>query len=282
VKLRTSKPRSSRPKLPKMGSPLRLIEGSFRDFRLGWKRYVLIAGIVTVPGNLLALNPSLAQNPLFTATTSFAAFIMNVALLWAITRREETGVLPTVAESYYDGQVGLIRYLLTNVALVAMLITFALGFVLYAAGQIMPGASSGVFSPELVLLALVWLVLSIPSFFFLVRFGLSPFAAVADGFRPVAALRVSWRITKRRFWATAGRFALLGLVLLLISIPITLLTALMSLLHAGVLATAFFEIATTLVVLPFTDLYLVRLYRQLEAAALHRQPADLAPGLAAG
>ena len=263
--------RKGAPKASKIMSGWRLGLTSWWDFRSNWKRYIIIVGIVTVPGNLLALNSDLSQNQLFTATTSFAAFVMNVALLWAITRRQQAGVMPTVAESYYDGQIALIRYLLVSVALVCMLITFALGLVLYAAGQIMPGTSASAFSPELLLLAAVWLVLSIPSFYFLVRFGLAPFAAVADGFRPVAALRVSWRVTKRRFWATAGRFAVLGLLIIAISIPITVISILMSVLHAGVLATAFFEITTSMAVLPFMDLYMMRLYRTLEAATLGRR-----------
>jgi hypothetical protein len=105
----------------------------------------------------------------------------------------------------------------------------------------------------------------------------APFAAVADGFRPVAALRVSWRVTRHRFWATAGRLAVLGLMLIVISIPITLVALLLSILHAGVLATAIFEIATTVIALPITDLYLLRLYRSLEAVTLRQttdDPAD--------
>lgn len=275
-----SRGRRAKPKLPKLPSGYRIAVASLRDFGASWKRLAWIVGLVAVPGNLLALNSDLAQSQLYTATSSFFAFIMNVALLWAVARRQQTGRMPTVAEAYYDGQVALVRYLLVTVALVCMLIPFALGLVLYAAGQIVPGADVGAFSPELMLLAVVWLVLTIPSFFFVVRFALGTIAAVADGFRPVAALRVSWRITNGRFWATAGRLASLALLLIVLSIPLTVLSAALGLLHAGAFATAFFEIVTTMVALPITDIYMLRLYRELEGAALNRRPDDLAENAA--
>jgi hypothetical protein len=257
----------SRPKLPKLTPGWRLTTAAWRDFRFGWKRYLIIVGIVAVPGNLLALNAGLAQSQLFTATTSFAAFIMNVALLWAIGRRDATGRLPTVAESYYDGQVGLVRYILTAAVLVLMLLFFTVGLILYAAGQVSPGVTSSAFSPDLLLLAFVWLILSIPSFFLLTRFSVAPLAAVVDNLRPIAALRLSWRLTRRRFWAVAGRLVVLGLVIVVLSIPITLVAVLLSIAHAGGFATVFFEIATTMLALTISDLYIMRLYRNLEDTA---------------
>jgi hypothetical protein len=116
---------------------------------------------------------------------------------------------------------------------------------------------------------------SLPSFFLLVRYGLAPFAVVQDGLRPVEALRLSRRYTTGRFWRVAARFGVLALYLLVVSLPISLVAFLLSLIHLSNISAVFFELATTLFVLPIANIYIFRLYRNLADTVPNTETTEL-------
>ena len=266
-------PRPARTPSPKLNSGWKLYRISLRAFVVDWRLYAKILLLVAVPSDLLAMVGSLASNTFFSDYSSMAAIVMNVALLWAVIRRREGGLESTLAESYYDGNVALIRYVLVSVLLVLMLVPLALGLALYGASLYVQGINP--FSAVELLVGLVALLLASPTLVMLVRFGLAPISVVRDGLRPFAALHRSWRLTRKHFWAVAGRLVLLIVFLTVTSIPATVVTVLLSALKAKIFAVALFEILETLIALPLFDLYTLELYRQLEAAA-PVPPADAA------
>jgi hypothetical protein len=118
------------------------------------------------------------------------------------------------------------------------------------------------------LIGFICLLLGLVSFYLVVRFGFAPYATVREGYRPIAALRLSRTLTYGRFWATAGRMVMMAIFIGLISLPATAITIFLLLAGYEGLAAVVFEILTTLISLPLTNLYLFHLYRELE----HAQP----------
>jgi hypothetical protein len=219
--------------------------------------------VVTVPVDLASVFPQLAGDATVSAFASFAAIVMNVSIIWAILRRQETGQVPRLAAAYYDSSVALVRFLLVTLALVVMLFPAGLGASLYSAALSAAG-STGVSIVELLLVGLVAFILSTPSIYLMTRYGLAPLLTIRDGLRPVAALRLSRRLTLGRFWRVLGRYFMLGIFVVLLSIPATILTVIFSLLKLTTVATFVFEAVTTILVLPVTNLYLVHLVQSLQ------------------
>lgn len=266
----TPKPRS-KSKHPKIASAWKLFRLSWRDYRTGVKAYVKILAIVTIPFNLLALLPGLTDasgnslNPL-DSFAPFAAIIMNVALIWAIIQRERSGKIPTVAEAYYDGSSVLVRYLLVSVALVLMLIPAAFASILYGIG-VLGATAIGATLVEELLVTFVALLLAAPSIYLLVRHAFAPYAIVREGMRPLAALRYSRALTAGRFWPLAQRFVLMVIFLTLMSLPATLVTVGLSILGLQTASIAFFEVASTLLILPLANIFFINTYRELQDTA---------------
>lgn len=255
--------RTKKNQLPKPLGAWKLIRAAIDEYKNDWKPYIAILAIVAVPTNVLALSNSITSDATVGSYISFAALIMNVALTWAIVERARTGVVPRPSAAYYDGGIAIVRFLLVTAALVLMLVPAALGVVIYLA-SIAAGDIAGTSLGEQLLIALVCLVMVMPSLWLLVRFGLAPVIAVTTGLRPIAALRYARRLTLGRFWRMTGRYTVLVLFLVALSIPIALVTALLAFLKLGPLAMLFFQLATTFTALPLANIYIFRLYRDLE------------------
>jgi hypothetical protein len=240
-----------------------LIRDTFIEFKLHWKAYVLILLVVTLPSDIITLVFQLGSDPVASTYLSFAAVIMNASLIWAMVQNIKTGRMPGVIDSYYEGSTVLVRYIVITFVIVIMLIPAALGGALYATA-LQTVVSAGSPGPEVWFIALGSLIIATPSFVLLVRFSLATYGVIADGLRPKEALRWSRRYTLGRFWKTTGRFAILGLVLMVVSIPILIVTFLLAVVHLTSISTTFFEIATTLVALPVANIYLYRMYRNLQ------------------
>lgn len=241
-----------------------LMKQVWADLKADWKPYLWILAIVTIPIDIASVVPSMAGDASVSAFASFAAIVMNVALIWAILHRQETGRVPGLASAYYDSSIALLRFLLVTIALVIMLFPAGLGATLFSAAISSSQGVSAVSAAELALVGLVGLVLSTPSIYLMTRYGLAPFLAIRDGLRPVAAMRHSRRLTLGRFWRVLGRFLMLGLYISILSIPATLITVLFEFFNLTNVATFLFEVITTLVALPVANLYLVHLAESLE------------------
>lgn len=260
----TTKPRKRKPKGAKFASSWALMKQVWSDLRADWRPYLWILVVVTIPVDLASVIPSMAGDASVSAFASFAAIVMNVALIWAILRRQETGRVPGLASAYYDSSIALLRFLLITVVLVVILLPAGLGASLFSAAIVTSPDVSTTSVTELLLVGLAAMVLSIPTIWLLTRFALAPLLAIRDGLRPVAALRYSRRLTLGRFWRVLGRFLMLGLYIALLSIPATLVTVIFEFLKLSALATFLFEVITTLIALPVTNLYLVHLAESLD------------------
>jgi hypothetical protein len=260
-------------KLPKLTSGWKLFMVSLKDYRKHWQKYVLILGVVAVPGNMIAYAYASSTDQIVTSYVSFASIIMNVAFLWAMTRSDKTGDMPGLRQAYYEGPAVLVRFVFVSLALIVFLIPAALGLGLYDAAA-SSASYSNTNSPELALIGIAALALCIPTVIFLVRVALAPIAVVYDDSRPMAALKLSWRYTKGRYWALMGRFAQLIVYLLLASLPAALLTSGMSYLGWIAPATIFFGAATTLIVLPIANRYILTLLQEIRTATDAKDQAE--------
>jgi hypothetical protein len=267
-----SKSKSNKPakvKLPKLTPIRRLFVQTWRDYARDWKQYLKIMAIVALPMNLFGIISLFAIDPLANSYAAFAAIVMNVAIISAIVMRHRTGKVPGLAQAYYEGTAPLVRFILSTVLLVIMLIPAAAGLALFALALSVADVT-GVLGPEIFLIGLGCLVIASPSLYLFVRYGLAPIILLHDDIRPLAALRQSWDVTRRRYWAVTGRFVLMVLALVVVSIPATLAALALALASLGNIPTAFFNLTTTLVALPLTDIFLIALYRDLKA---HAEPA---------
>ncbi|HUD11016.1 MAG TPA: hypothetical protein VMS08_01275 [Candidatus Saccharimonadia bacterium] len=255
-----------------------LVRATYREFRSHWKLYLLILGVVTIPSDILTLIFNLTTDAASSAYLSFAAIIMNAALIWSIVRVSKDGRPPSLSEAYYDGSAVLVKYIIVTFLVVLLLIPAAMGGALYAI-SVATVSASGVAGAELWLIGFVSLVIASPSAVLLVRFGMAAIAVIADDVKPLEAMRRTRRYTLGRFWKVTGRFLVLGLVLLALSIPITLVTALLTIIHLGSISTTFFEIATTLVALPVANIYTYRLYRNLSETYIERKVVPATPDI---
>jgi len=230
------------------------------------KAYVLVLAIIVIPSDIFSIALSLNDNDLTAAYLSIAAVVMNVALLWTIARRAERETAPSFGEAYYAGSEAIVRYALTSVAVIAMLVPLAFGGSLYANG-LETTQTSNLSGGVLLIIGLVSLLIAAPSVYLMVRYGLSTFAAVEDGLTPIAALKRSRRISLGRFWPVAARLVFLAVIVIVVLVPIGVVTLGLSLVRLGGISTGFFEILTTLIGLPIVNVYLFHLYRDLKSTA---------------
>ena len=261
-------------KLPRIASAWRLFRSAWSDFRADWKRYVLILAVATIPLNFAAIFNLAASDPLTGSYLSFFTVVTNVAVIWAMVQREQTGRASTLAEAYYDGSAAIVRFVLITFALVAMLVPAALGAALYILAATASDVS-GTGGPELIGVGIVAIAFAVPSFILLVRYGLAPFAAVRDGLRPVAALRRARIYSLGRFWPLAGRYVSIGLLLLVICIPLYLVSELFALIKWPTVADFVFKSLISLTLLPIGNLFMLRTYRALEHSFNARAAEEL-------
>ena len=254
-----SKPAKAR--RPKLVSSWRLFRTSLGQYRAGWRRYVMITGLVAAPVALLSMvvRPDDAMSGAF---ISMALVVMNVALVWSIMHHLRHGGLPTLASAYYESSSLFLRFVLVSFALVSMLIPLAFGLILLGI-SLMDTAATPITSGEFGLLTLVTVVIGLPSFYLMVKYLLALVAVAVHDLRPIAALRTSSRAVSGRFWATVGRMIALVFFMLVISVPISLITALLAFGKLSALGIMFFNLLTTIIALPIANLYLFNLYQAL-------------------
>jgi hypothetical protein len=250
-----------KPKPAKLPPTLSQLLAAGRAFMTDWRLYVSIVLVVSLPVDLASLSTSFSGNAQFGDYSQFASLFMNLALLWAIIQRRD-GQRVTLGSAYYAGTASILRYMLVGIMVAVLLAPAALGAYLYSL-SLQSVFALAPWSVEQLLVGLGCLIISIPSLFFVVRWSLAIIAVVHDDLRPIAAIRRSWRITRRRYWVVAGRLVILLLALVVISIPPTLLAAALALLHAGTVGVFVFQLMAVVLALPIANHYLVSLYRDL-------------------
>jgi len=256
-------PKRPKAKLPKLISSRRLMATALREWRSNWKPYTKIIALVLVPSIIVAQFSNVASSATMRTNISAAAVFMSLAITWAFVQQRKTGRVPNVPEAYYRGTASFLRYALVGLALLIFLIPFSLGLGLYAIAIIV-AETTGVYGVEQILVGFVALVLSMPSFFLIVRYGLAPYSLVYDDLRPIAALRAARHLTLGRFWPVAGRLAMLPVFLALFITPVVLITIGFALLKLPQGFAIFVQSLFLLAILPIANLYLFQLYRWLE------------------
>lgn len=263
--------KTARTRRPKLTSSWKLFRRSLGQYRAAWRRYVLVTGLVAGPVALLSMFIR-SDDAMSGAFISMALVVMNVALMWSIVHQFRHGFLPKLSDAYYDSSHLFLRFALVSFALVAMLIPLAFGLILLGI-SLMDTAVTPITSGEFGLLTLVTLVIGLPSFYLMVRYLLALVAVAAHDLRPVAALRTSNRATQGRFWATVARLLALVFYMLLISVPISVVTALLAFGQLTALGIMFFNLLTTVIALPIANLYLFNLYHALTGEKVAFEPA---------
>ena len=244
----------------KLPSGWQLFRGSLTDFRSHIWRYLLIVGIVSLPSQLIGLSTGLSADAAITSYVTFASLFMTVALIWAIVRYQ--GEPMKLRQAYYDSSGALLRFLLVAAVLGLLLIPAVLGASLYALGQSPSGSTTLV---EQLILGALGLLLASPSFYWLLRFGLSLYRVIGTNDWPRASLGYARRLTTGRFWAIAGRAALLLIWTLLLLVAPTIVCVGLAMLTNLDIFLNLLQLLASLIVLPFVHLYGFRLFRALEA-----------------
>lgn len=243
----------------KVTSARKLLKLALRDF---WKhrwQFLGLVAIVAVPLAILNNISGLAGDGSFSAYSSFATLIMNVALIWLIVQIK-AGKRVKIRDAYYFGTSSLIRFLLIAVALTLMLIPFLVGATIYISG--VTGATLNASTPEKVLLALLWFVFTLPTLWLIGRYILSLYVIVAEDTTPIGALRKSGGLIKGRVIKVLGRLFVLGIIsIVALAIPALIVNSAQGVLIA--IGITLLQLISTLFILPISNLYLYSLYQSL-------------------
>jgi hypothetical protein len=248
----------------KGGLPARkLFKHALIDFWRFKGSFVATTALVAAPLAILA-NLGLSQDSTFSAYSSFASLIMNLALIWLVMALK-SGQKPTMGQAYYKGTSTLVRFLLIVFSFFFMSIPFLLGALFYIQG--VTGTTVAASGPEKMLLGVVWFILAIPSVLLLSKYLLSIFALVDKNLTPFAALSYSSRLVKGRTLRVLMRVVALAIISILIVAMMAMCIILFSL--KGALATVALtgvQLVSIVVLLPIINLYLYGLYQ-----GLHRE-----------
>jgi hypothetical protein len=252
---------------PHKSAKITALPGGWQLFRLSlgdfgnhlW-RYIALVGIVVVPSNLIGLSASLSSDSSIMLYENLASLFMTAGLIWSVSRGQHDPDYK-LRRAYYDGSAMVLRLVLVIAVLAVMFLPAAIGVSLYGLGA---GANAGSASvPVQLLLGALAIILSLPTFYWLIRFGVVIFRVATTDEWPIEALRNSRLLTLGRFWYLAGRIAQLLLwVVIIMIVPVLLFIGLALLTHA-VFFIVLFQISFSLIALPIIALYTYRLYQVL-------------------
>jgi hypothetical protein len=182
---------------------------------------------------------------------------MNLALLWAV-GRVESGKSVSLSDAYYRGTASILRFVLVAavVTLMSLPAVFALLFYQYGALNATVVISGG----EKALLAVVALLVALPSLLLVPRFIFGLSVVVDTELAPLAALGQSWRLTKRRLRYVLAQLAKLVAVYIILVVPFATALAFTE----NSLVIAILDFVVIMALLPFTNIYFFKLYRSLQ------------------
>jgi len=237
-----------------------LAKASLATWRKHLKALTLLIALVAVPASLVQLLVNSSDGTISTYV-SLVSVIMNLALVWMILQLEGGAKTVSLRQAYYDGTAGFVRFLLVSAVLVAELIPATVGLFIYSIG--VAGAAPGTTGFERVIVTLLALALTIPSLFWINRSLLALVVVPGGQLRPMAAIRDSWGRVKGRSWQVLRKLLFLILAaVLLIAIPAIILVFLYErTTNRGFLA--LLQVFASLVILPFIDIYFVKLNQEL-------------------
>jgi len=233
------------------------------DYRANWRVMGIIVLVVTVPVAILSnIGVSSTSDTTSAAYLAFAQLAMNAALIWAVIERRHNRPV-SVRQAYYTGSAALVRLVLVAVMLVGMSLLMVLGVVILGFGLAAPVAGESLPAGEQVLLALLAILVSIPSIVLLVRAMWAIYIVVETPLGPLEAIRKSRMLTRGKVVVTLSRLVALAVFLLLmVVVPVVVLLVLANLTHS-VVFTILLQIFISLLVLPLANFYLYGYYQGL-------------------
>jgi hypothetical protein len=217
--------------------------------------------VVTLPVVLLSAYAS-GSNPdsTLTAYLTLAQMIMNVALVYAVIQVVKSRKVG-VKEAYYRGTAPLVRVVLTAFVLLIVALLFILGLIIVLYGILVSGSALSL--AEALLIMILALIPMVPGAYLIARTFWALFHIFESDDGPLQAVRSSWLLTSGQGWRLLGRCILLALFLLAISIiPLALLSLLQDLTGASIFG-LLIHIALPLMIVPTSNIYLYRIYRDL-------------------
>lgn len=246
--------------MTKLTHPIRLSLESAKDW-WRWKRLLLpIVLVVAVPAMLVYFVTGDTE-PTLSAYTAFATLFMNTAVIWSV-QQLAAGKKVTIKAAYYQGTAMAVRLILLSGLYFLMAVPFLIGALIYLNGVLGETPVSGL--GENLLLLAVWLLLALPSLYWLSRsiFGIF---SLADGNGPLESARASRALVHGRILPAGGRLGwLLLLLLLMVTLPSYVILNTFSD-SAYIYASGLLQLLSGLLVVPFSYLYLHRLYANLKA-----------------
>lgn len=241
--------------LPKIRS---LLADSLRDLRQNPK-LIWITTLVLVPSGLMSMSTTGA-----TAVGSIATLLMNLALIWAVVELGH-GRKVTVKQAYFQGTAAFVQFLLVALLLVLMLLPLVIALSIAGLG-ILPAEALPV---ERVLLGFVAILLASPTIYWLTRYVFALFAVSEHGAGPIAALKLSGRLVKGKWFDTVKRLAVIAVLMSAVASLPQLWFVLTNSLPSPLLLTIV-QVIIGATALPFLSLYLHRLYRALDGQSQSR------------
>jgi len=243
-----------------------LLAKAWRDFWANRWGFLGIAAVITIPATLLQLAPSLGDNQVVQAYLAIGALVMTVALIWAIVRLAE-GRRPRVRQAYYEGTTAFVKFAIVFLILTLQLLPFAIGATIY-----ITAIQADITTAERLIFATIWLLLALPSFYWLNRYLFGLLIVHDPAMTPVMALRASGRLVRGRFWMVFRRVA--ALMMLFLAVLLGVLTAASALIHNQNLTLGILRLVANLLILPLFYLALYWLYHELRTGS--GQPKPLA------
>ncbi len=240
-----------------------LLKSSWSEWRLWWRPLILLAAVVGIPvavASTFLLDTG--SDSALSAYLTLAQLIMNTALIYAVfLLRVDAKRQLSPGRVYYDSSVVLVRIILTTALLGLLALPLLLGVLIIAYGIVLPGVALG--AGEQALIILLSLLALVPGFYVITRSWASIYVLFESPDGPIASLRMSWRLTKGVTTGVFNRlFGLAGLTMLVLIVPTGILLFSQNYFHSNLFGFAL-QLMLSLLVLPFTTLYLTKLYQEL-------------------
>jgi len=233
---------------------------SIKDFRRNAKILIGIVMVAALPAALLALVQ--AQDSTLATYLSIFSFFMTLALIWGIAKIN-TGNKISIKQAYYEGTSNFIKFILVALVLALQFIPFAVGATILI--NAIATTTIVISAWDWLILGTIWLVLAMPTFYWLSHYVFSIFEVGANNLTPISALRTSKTVTKGRGFMIFGHFLLLLLSLILVTIlPSVLLIYLYILTKGNQIFLSLLQLVSLLIILPIFYLYLQNFYQYLK------------------
>lgn len=242
--------------------PWRMIKRAAAAYRQNWWQYVKVLLVVLVPSAILTtyvVAPN--SDSSLSAYITIANSLMNAALVLTIVKAAEKKAL-TVKKAYYEGSALLVRLFLLTALIGLMLAPLFIGLIIFSVGFAESAELLSVF--EKVMLAILAIIFTIPSLTMLTRAMFSLYVVAETSKGPWEAIKQSRKAVRGRALAVFGRLAALVLTLTVIVVIPSVGLVMLSNALSSAWPSLILQILVGLIVLPFSNIYLYRLYQDLK------------------